>query len=85
MDSREYAKLSAEPAPTLFTPDHLAKLKEHFSGLKRVDPCSETWLGLRATVEGYQTPLLAQVAGANIPWLSYLAKAELVKRNLTAV
>ena len=66
-----------------FTEEQLAELRERFGKIERIDPCGAQWAGLVDIVSAGTKEVVEQLAGANIRWLSDVAKRELgtLRRN----
>jgi hypothetical protein len=56
--------------PNKFSPEQVAHLRQEFEKIERLDPCSETWLMLRETVQQMPLEGRCQLASAGIRWLS---------------
>lgn len=57
----------------MFTPDQLNELRSRFAALDRLDPCSPTYQQFAKFLDNLPLPLLQQLAGADIKFLSALA------------
>jgi hypothetical protein len=65
----------------LFTPEHLARLQKEFATVAKVDPDGEYYKKLRRYIASLTVPILNQIAGAKINWLTNLARRELDQRR----
>lgn len=70
-----------KPAGDSFTPAHIKRLQDEFDNLQTVDPEGPTFKKLRRYIAGLTIPLLNQIAGGKIKWLTYLARRELDARR----
>jgi hypothetical protein len=67
----------------LFDADALAVLREEYSKINTIDPCSPSYNRLCETLDRMGDQVLQQVAAANIKFMSMLA-ANRVSRRTTA-
>jgi hypothetical protein len=58
----------------LFSELQISQLRAHYGAITGVDPTSETGLALLEYVNNLPLPVLEQLAAAQIPWLSILAR-----------
>lgn len=58
----------------LFTPAHLGKLRAEYAGIATVDPDGPTYPKICAMLDGMTQEALKQLAGADIKFLSSLAR-----------
>ncbi len=65
-----------------FTKDQLDKLRDHYSGIKTIDPSSENGKKFLSFVHNQKDDALKSLAGAKINFVSMLAKNELKRRGI---
>jgi hypothetical protein len=68
-----------------FTNTHISILRDNFGAIEKVDPCGPSFTKLREEVSTWAPVMLAQVAGADIKWLSYLARKQIEQNKTAAV
>jgi hypothetical protein len=59
-----------------FSAEQIARLRQDFEKIERLDPCSETYLMLVESVRQMPVEPRCQLAAAGIRWLSSIAERE---------
>lgn len=65
----------------LFTPSMLEELRREYSQIRSVDPAGEAYQKLTGFLNKMSQPQLRQLAGANIPFLSRLARNRVISKD----
>lgn len=68
-----------------FTPSQLQQLHEGYVRINSIDPCSTAGERLERLIDGSTPELLAQLACAEIKWVSHMARARLLGMLTTAI